>query len=106
MQVLGAMGSKGLSLRRKVNSNMDRAKYQSNIIHDIDMKCECAVFPQKGDIFIHDLVPCHNSKNTRTFLESKGVPILEWPGNPQDMNPIENVWKKMKKGFGNQMLCK
>ena len=88
---MGAISSRELSLRRKVNSNMDRAKYHSDIIHDIEMKCECAVIPQKGHIFIHDLVPCHNSKSTRTFLECKGIPILEWPWNPPDMNPIENV---------------
>ena len=97
VQVWGAISSRGLSLQRKVNSNMDRAKYESDIIYDIEMKCECAVFPQKGNIFIHDLVPCHNSKSTRTFLESKGISILEWPGNPLYMNPIENIWNIMKR---------
>ena len=59
------------------------------------------MFPKKGYIFIHDLPPCHNSKSTRTFKESKGMPILEWSGNSLDMNPIEyNV------EIGNQMLCK
>ena len=50
---------------------MDSAKYQSDIIHDIDMASECVVFQQKGYIFEHDLAPCHNSKSTRIFLHCK-----------------------------------
>ena len=33
-----------------MNGNMDSAKYQSDIIYDIEILRECVVFPQK-DIF-------------------------------------------------------
>ena len=52
-------------------------KYQNDIIHDIEMACECVMFLQKEYIFIHDLAPCHNSKSTRIFLDCKGIPVLE-----------------------------
>ena len=52
-------------------------KYQNDIIHDIEMACECVVFLQKGYIFIHDLAPFNNSKSTRIFLDCKGIPVLE-----------------------------
>ena len=67
---------------------MDSAKYKSDIIYDIEMSCDCVVFPQKGYIFMHDHMPCHNAKRTRTFLECKGIPFLDWPGNSPDKNPI------------------
>ena len=54
---------------------------------------------------MHDLVLCHNSKNTRTFLECKQVPVLEWSGNLTDIYPVENVWNIMKIEVGNQMPC-
>ena len=76
---------------------MNSAKYQSDIIHNIDMTCECVVF----HIYI-----CHNSKGTRPFLKFKGMPLLKWPGNRPDMSPIENVWIIIKKEIGNQMQCK
>ena len=60
-----------------MNGNMDSAKYQSDIIHDNEMTCECVVFLQKGYIFMHDLVPCHNSKSTRIFLGCKEMRLLE-----------------------------
>ena len=77
VQVCEAISSRCTSLQRKVNGNMDSAKYLSIIIHDIEILCECVLFPHKGQIFIHDIPPCHNSKNTRTFQEYKGIPVLE-----------------------------
>ena len=59
LQVWGAISSRGLSLLREVDGNMNSAKYQSDIIHDIEMTCEC----HKGYIFT-----CHYSKSTRTYL--------------------------------------
>ena len=50
MQVFEAISSRYISLQRKVNGNMDSAKYQSDIIHDIEILQECLVFPQK-DLF-------------------------------------------------------
>ena len=44
-------GGANKSLRRNVNGNIDSAKYQSDIIHDNEMTCECGVFLQK-DIFL------------------------------------------------------
>ena len=41
VQVWGAISNRGMSLQRNVNGNMDSAKYQSDIIHDLEMTCEC-----------------------------------------------------------------
>ena len=46
------------------------------------------------------------NKNTRTFLEGKGITILEWFRYSPDINPIENVLNIMKKEISNQMSCK
>ena len=77
VQVWGAIKHRALSFLRKINGIVDSAKFQSDIIHDIEMICECVVFPQKGYTFIHDLASCHNFKSTRTFLEFKEIPVLE-----------------------------
>ena len=67
VQVLGAISNRGLFLQRNVNGTMDSAKYHSDVIHDIEMTCECVVFIQKGYIFMHALLPCHSFKCTRIF---------------------------------------
>ena len=78
VQVYGAIRSRGQSLLRKVNGNMDSAKYQSVIIHDIEMTSECDVFPQEEYIYLNNLTPCYNSNNTRTFQKVKEY--LFWNG--------------------------
>ena len=56
VQVWRAISNRGPPLQRNVNDNMDSVKYQSDIIHDIEMTCECVVFLQKGYIF-YELAP-------------------------------------------------
>ena len=47
-------------------------------------------------IFMHDGAPCHCSKIVKKFLRENNVVTLDWPGNSPDLNPIENLWSKMK----------
>ena len=70
------------------------------------MACGCVLFPQKGCIFIHDLAPYHNTKITRTSIECKGIPILDWPEKLPDKHSIANVWNIMQQEIVNQMPCK
>ena len=65
---------------------MDSDKYQSDIIHDIEMTYERVVFPQRKCIFMHHLAPYDNSKSTRQFLECREILVLEWSGNSADIN--------------------
>lgn len=48
-------------------------------------------------IFMQDGAPYHTARFAITFLQEQNIPLLDWPGNSPDMNPIENVWKFMKR---------
>ena len=56
-------------------------------------------------IFRHQLVICHSSKRTRTFLKYNGILILKFTRNSPEMNSIDNVslWNIMKKEIGSQI---
>lgn len=47
--------------------------------------------------FMHDSAPAHKSKAVKEFLDDQNIPVLDWPGNSPDLNPIENAWNVIKK---------
>ena len=42
-------------------------------------------------IFIQDGPPCQMARSLKAFLYELNKPLLFWPGNLPDMNPIENL---------------
>ncbi|GFW55375.1 uncharacterized protein TNCV_117591 [Trichonephila clavipes] len=47
-------------------------------------------------IFMQDGAPCPTARSIKAILAEQNIPLLDWPGNSPDMNPIEKVWELMK----------
>ena len=39
-------------------------------------------------IFMQDNAPCHKTNIVLSFLEEEGIPVMKWPPQIPDMNPI------------------
>jgi len=61
-------------------------------------------FPNKQYTFMHDSAPCHKARTVSKFLSDNQVKVLDWPGNSPDLNPIENLWKLMKKRIATEII--
>ena len=48
-------------------------------------------------IFQDGNASCHRAKSVKAFLQEKRISSMTWPGNSPDVNPIENLWWKLKK---------
>lgn len=59
---------------------------------------------KKHYIFQEDGPPCHTAKTTVEWFKNKTIRILDWSGNSSDLNPIENLWYKLKDEASKKIL--
>ncbi|GFT40463.1 uncharacterized protein TNCV_1646491 [Trichonephila clavipes] len=55
-------------------------------------------------IFIQDGALCYTARSIKAFLAEQNIPLLDWPGNSPDMNPIENVWELMEREVAKDVI--
>ncbi|CAG4951888.1 unnamed protein product [Parnassius apollo] len=54
--------------------------------------------------FMQDGAPCHTARSVKAFLAEKNIPLLDWPGNSPDMNPIEKCVGADEKRSGKDVI--
>ena len=59
-------------------------------------------FGEGNFIFQQDNARCHKSKNSKKCQEEHNVPVLKWPANSLDMNPIELLWNILNRKVKNK----
>jgi transposase len=88
LMVWGAVSGNGVGPLVRCPTRMNQHSYKEILEPQV-------AFLQSG-VFMQDNAPCHSTNLIRVFFEENDIETLPWPSMSPDLNPLENMWGKMK----------
>ncbi len=96
VMIWAAMSSAGVGPLCFLKSTVNAAIYQEILEHFMLPSAD-KLYGDADFIFQQDLAPAHTANGTKSWFNDHGVTVLDWPANPPDLNPIENLWGIVKR---------
>lgn len=93
----GAIGREGpLTDIVRIEGNFNSSKYIRLLRTHLQPMMQNSDHPR---IFMQDNSPVHTSQLSMAWFSRQNFELLDWPPLSPDLNPIENVWSFMEKGW-------
>jgi len=103
VMIWGCMSWSGVGRIQVVNGTLNATRYIHEVLEPKLIPSVRDIFGDAVDfIFQQDGAPCHTARLCVKWFQENNIELLSWPGNSPDLNPIENLWSRLKKAVASK----
>ena len=94
VMIWGCFSWHGMGPMVKLEGRMNASRYGQLIKNTVSPFMKKTM--GRKSIFQQDNAPIHTAKSILKIFKNLKMKVLDWPAQSPDLNPIENIWRRIK----------